>query len=191
MIFPNSFKIAFIGSHGVGKTTLCYGLAARLKAADTSLDVVGEVARRCPLPINKGTTLEAQSWILHSQIADEIVAGSRYDVVICDRSVLDNFVYLLLSSGPQPEMEQLVSSWTRTYNLLVHVPVLDDPRADGLRSTDPIFQRAVHDRLNREISQREVEVLELEGLPREDWLDQVEQYVKEALRPGQLELLQP
>ena len=190
MMFPNSFKIAFIGSHGVGKTTLCYGLAARLKAADTSLDVVGEVARRCPLPINKGTTLEAQSWILHSQIADEIVAGSRYDVVICDRSVLDNFVYLLLSSGPQPEMEQLVSSWTRTYNLLVHVPVLDDPRADGLRSTDPIFQRAVHDRLNQEISQREVAVLELEGLPREDWLDRVEQYVKEALRPGQLELLQ-
>ena len=152
MIFPNSFKIAFIGSHGVGKTTLCYGLAARLKAADTSLDVVGEVARRCPLPINKGTTLEAQSWILHSQIADEIVAGSRYDVVICDRSVLDNFVYLLLSSGPQPEMEQLVGSWTRTYNLLVHVPVLHDPRADGLRSTDPIFQRAVHERLNVEIA---------------------------------------
>ncbi len=191
MIFPNSFKIAFIGSHGVGKTTLCYGLAARLKAADTSLDVVGEVARRCPLPINKGTTLEAQSWILHSQIADEIVAGSRYDVVICDRSVLDNFVYLLLSSGPQPEMEQLVSSWTRTYDLLVHVPVLDDPRADGLRSTDPIFQRAVHDRLNQEISRREVAVLELEGLPREEWLDRVEHYVKDTLRPGQLELLQP
>ncbi len=191
MIFPNSFKIAFIGSHGVGKTTLCYGLAARLKAADTSLDVVGEVARRCPLPINKGTTLEAQSWILHSQIADEIVAGSRYDVVICDRSVLDNFVYLLLSSGPQPEMEQLVGSWTRTYNLLVHVPVLHDPRADGLRSTDPIFQRAVHERLNVEIANREVPVLELEGLEREDWLDRVEEYVKEALRPGQLELLQP
>ena len=191
MIFPNSFKIAFIGSHGVGKTTLCYGLAARLKAADTSLDVVGEVARRCPLPINKGTTLEAQSWILHSQIADEIVAGSRYDVVICDRSVLDNFVYLLLSSGPQPEMEQLVGSWTRTYNLLVHVPVLHDPRADGLRSTDPIFQRAVHERLNVEIANREVPVLELEGLEREDWLDRVEEYVKEALRPGQQELLQP
>ena len=32
-------KIAFIGSHGVGKTTLAFGLAARLKARDISLEV--------------------------------------------------------------------------------------------------------------------------------------------------------
>src|SRR6187455_3244546 len=69
-----SFKIAFIGSHGVGKTTLCYGLAARLKARDVSLEMVHEVARRCPLPINEATGLASQSWILHTQIAEEIVA---------------------------------------------------------------------------------------------------------------------
>jgi len=69
-----SFKIAFIGSHGVGKTTLCYGLAARLKARDVSLDIVGEVARRCPLPINRATTTAAQAWILHTQIAEELLA---------------------------------------------------------------------------------------------------------------------
>ena len=34
-----AYKVAFVGSHGVGKTTLCYGLAARLKASDVSLDV--------------------------------------------------------------------------------------------------------------------------------------------------------
>ena len=58
---PNesSFKLAFIGSHGVGKTTLCYGLAARLKVRDISLDVVHEVARRCPLPINEETGVAA------------------------------------------------------------------------------------------------------------------------------------
>ena len=188
-MISTTFKIAFIGSHGVGKTTLCYGLAARLKAADTSLDVVGEVARRCPLPINRSTTLEAQSWILHSQIAEEIVAGSRCDVVICDRSVIDNFVYLLLSSGPQPDLEHLVGSWTRTYDLLVHVPVVQHPRADGLRSTDPIFQKAVHHRLNQEITDRDIPVMELEGVPRSEWLDRVEEKVKETLRPGQLELL--
>ncbi|MEO1370679.1 MAG: hypothetical protein AAFX50_26145, partial [Acidobacteriota bacterium] len=71
----DTYKIAFIGSHGVGKTTLCYGLAARLKAADFALEVVGEVARRCPLPINRDTTLSAQTWILHTQIAEEILAA--------------------------------------------------------------------------------------------------------------------
>jgi len=54
-------KIAFIGTHGVGKTTLCFDLASRLKRLDMGVDIVKEVARGCPLPINRETTLEAQS----------------------------------------------------------------------------------------------------------------------------------
>ena len=183
------YKIAFIGSHGVGKTTLCYGLAARLKARDLSLDVVGEVARRCPLPINRGTTLEAQSWILHTQIADEIHAAARHDVTICDRSLLDNYVYLLIAAGRQPPLESFLQSWLETYDLLVHVPILEDLRPDGLRSTDPSFQRAVEARLRREVRARSLEVLDLEGDPRELWLDRVEEAVCQELRPGQLRLL--
>jgi len=183
-----AFKIAFIGTHGVGKTTLCYGLAARLKARDLSLDVVGEVARRCPLPINRGTTRDAQSWILHTQIAEEILAASRYDVVICDRSVLDNFVYLLIAAGRQPDLESLVTHWMPSYDLLIHVPIVGDPRPDGLRSTEPGFQRAVEDRLRREIGARGLAVVELDDLAREDWLDHVETGVWQALEPGQLEL---
>ncbi len=184
----NAYKLAFVGSHGVGKTTLCYGLAARLKAADISLDVVGEIARRCPLPINRDTTLAAQAWILHTQIAEEILASARYEVVICDRSVLDNFVYLLLSTGSQPTFETLVDSWIDTYDLLVQVPIVTDPRADGLRSTDPSFQRAVDERLTREVNERGLEILDLVGVDRADWLDRVETVVKDRLRPEQLEL---
>ncbi len=185
----NSYKLAFVGSHGVGKTTLCFGLAARLKADDISLDVVGEIARRCPLPINRNTTLAAQAWILHTQIAEEILAGARYEVVICDRSVLDNFVYLLLSTGPQPIFKALVDSWIGTYDLLVQVPIVGEPRADGLRSTDPSFQNAVHQRLLQEVETRELEVLDLTGIDRDDWLDRVEGVVKDRLRPEQLELI--
>ncbi|MEM1202021.1 MAG: AAA family ATPase [Acidobacteriota bacterium] len=188
MVSSQAFKIAFIGSHGVGKTTLCYGLAARLKASDVALDVVGEVARRCPLPINQKTTLEAQTWILHTQIAEEVVSAARYDVVICDRSVLDNFVYLLLSAGPQPDLCHLVGTWTATYDLLVRVPVVDRLRPDGLRSTDPVFQGAVQDRLLREIDHRGLEILDLAGIDRVDWLDHVETQVRAKLGPAQLEL---
>ena len=67
-------KVALIGSHGVGKTTLSFELAARLKHRNLDVDVVREVARRCPLPINLETTLPAQQWILHTQIVEEIVA---------------------------------------------------------------------------------------------------------------------
>src|SRR3954453_16742232 len=88
-------KIAFIGSHGVGKTTLCYGLAARLKRRDGGVEVVHEVARRCPLPINQETSIAAQSWILHSQIAEELVAQARYPVVIWDRRAPATYAYVL------------------------------------------------------------------------------------------------
>ncbi len=185
----SAYKLAFVGSHGVGKTTLCYGIAARLKADDISLDVVGEIARRCPLPINRGTTLAAQGWILHTQIAEEILADARYEVVICDRSVLDNFVYLLLSTGMQPAIKALVDSWIATYDLLVQVPIVADPRADGLRSTDPSFQNAVDRRLTTEIEARGLKVLDLAGVDRADWLDRVEHVVKDRLRPEQLELI--
>ena len=43
-------KVAFVGTHGVGKTTLCFDLASQLKRLDLGVDLVKEVARRCPLP---------------------------------------------------------------------------------------------------------------------------------------------
>src|SRR5680860_908650 len=94
-----------MGSHGVGKTTLCFDVAARLKRLDLGVDLVKEVARSCPLPINKDTTLEAQSWILHTQIAEELAASSRYEMVVCDRSALDNYAYLVHQVGRRPEYD--------------------------------------------------------------------------------------
>lgn len=182
-------KIAFIGTHGVGKTTLCYGLASRLKRRDVSIEVVHEVARRCPLPINEETSVAAQSWILHTQIAEELVAQARYPVVICDRSVLDNYVYLLLAAGRQNALERLMESWIRSYDLLVHVPIVEQLSPDGIRSADPSFQRAVDERLVRELKERGLSAVHLDSAQRTDWLDVVEQEAWQRLRPAQLPLL--
>jgi thymidylate kinase len=121
-------KIAFIGSHGIRKTTLCYDLAARLKRQDRAVDLVKEVARRCPLPINRETTLDAQAWILHTQIADEVATAAQNDIVICDRSVLDNYAYLVTSAGRLPEYDSLVRAWVTTYDRLFKVPSATDLR---------------------------------------------------------------
>ena len=182
-------KIAFIGTHGVGKTTLCYGLAARLKRRDVSLEVVHEVARRCPLPINEDTSVDAQAWILHTQIAEELAAAARYPVVICDRSILDNYVYLLIAAGTQDRLERMLDSWMKTYDLLVTVPVVEQPSADGVRATDPAFQLAVAERLERELEERRLRTLALDPRQRRDWAGQVEAAVWEQLRPPQLNRL--
>ena len=183
------FKLAFIGSHGVGKTTLCYGLAARLKRRDVGLELVHEVARRCPLPINQETGVAAQSWILHSQIAEELVAATRFSVVLCDRSVLDNYIYLLLAAGPQEALEALVHDWMATYDLLIHVPILEPPSANGVRDVDPSFQQAVEERLSRELEARCLAAVRLDPAARSEWIDSVERLVCERLEPLQLRLL--
>jgi nicotinamide riboside kinase len=185
----NRLKVAFIGSHGVGKTTLCYGVAARLKARDIAVELVQEVARRCPLPINEQTSVASESWILLTQAAEELIAQARYPVVLCDRSVLDNYVYLLLAAGRQETLEGLVEHWLRSYDLLLHVPIVDRPRPDGVRSGDPAFQRAVEERLRRELAERELATLRLEPESRALWVDIVEQELWNRLRPAQLPLL--
>ncbi|MCB1055856.1 MAG: ATP-binding protein [Acidobacteria bacterium] len=186
---PPSFKVAFIGSHGVGKTTLCYGLAAQLKVDDIPLDVVHEVARRCPLPVNEQTGVASESWILHTQIAEEILAQARYPLVICDRSALDNYVYLLLSDGPQEGLELLVDWWMASYDLLIHVPVCDEPSADGFRSENPAFQRAIDERLVQELTRRGLTALALDPAQRSGWLECATAAVRERIAPRQLRLL--
>jgi len=184
-----SFKIAFIGSHGVGKTTLCYGLAAGLKSRDITLEVVREVARRSPLPINQITSVASQAWILHTQIAEELAADADYGVVICDRSVLDNYIYMLLAAGPQEPLEPLVDHWMTTYDLLLHVPIIEAPSADGVRALDPAFQRAIDTRLLTELDRRDLPVEYLDADRRNDWLDTAVTVVLDRLRPPQLQLL--
>ena len=48
---------------------------------------------------------------LHTQVAEELVAQSLYPVVVCDRSVLDNYVYLLLAAGRQEGLEGMLANW--------------------------------------------------------------------------------
>jgi predicted ATPase len=140
---PRHAKIAFIGTHGVGKTTLCYELAATLKRAGHNVDVVKEVARQSPLPINRQTSLPAQTWILMTQIAEEIRSASRHDVVVCDRSVLDNYAYLVLASGRQAALEPFLDAWMGTYDVLFKVPIGGSVTPDGVRDTDAAFVEAV------------------------------------------------
>ena len=51
-------KLALIGTHGVGKTTLAYEVCSLLKKSHHNVELVAEVARQSPFPVNAETTLE-------------------------------------------------------------------------------------------------------------------------------------
>ena len=102
-----------------------------------------EVARLSPLPINRKTSLEAQTWILTTQVAEEIRSAEPHQVVVCDRSALDNYAYMVLACGRQRPVERFVDWWMRTYDLLFKVPLSGDAPADGFRDTDEFFIRSI------------------------------------------------
>ncbi len=127
-------KLALIGTHGVGKTTLAYEICSLLMKADHNVELVTEVVRRSPFPVNEATTLEAQLWILHTQIARELDATSRAEHLICDRAVL-------------------LAWWMETYSLIVYVPPMADGiPPDGFRSENLEFQERIHDLIGEMLS---------------------------------------
>ena len=166
-------KIAFIGTHGVGKTTLCYDLASRLKRQDRVVDLVQEVARTCPLPINRETTVHAQAWILHTQIAQELAATQHDGIVICDRSVLDNYAYLVHQAGRRPEYDALVRQWVTTYDYLFKVPIIDPPTFDGKRDVSQAFQRDIDRGIDALADEFDVSCHRLDPEHRDEWVDTV------------------
>ncbi len=181
-------KIAFIGAHGVGKTTLCFELAARLKRLDLSVDMVKEVARSCPLPINRETSVEAQAWILHSQIAQEIAAEAAFQAVICDRSVLDNYAYMVHRVGRRPEYDVLVRRWVTTYGGLFKVPVLQAPSFDGTRDLSRTFQMEIDRVIDLLLDAFEVRCQRLDPSDPSGWLETVLQVMELPLEPPQTSL---
>ncbi len=181
-------KIAFVGTHGVGKTTLCFDLAAQLKRLDLGVELVKEVARRCPLPINEGTTPDAQSWILHTQMAEELAAAASYEVVICDRSVLDNYAYLVARGGRRPDLDALVDTWTQSYNALFKVPVLDVPLFDGTRAVSRSFQMEIDAVINDLVEAFGVDVIQLDATDRDGWIPCVMQMLGLPQKPPQIDM---
>jgi thymidylate kinase len=167
-------KLALIGTHGVGKTTLAFETCSLLKKAGYNVDLVTEIARQSPFPVNAATTLEGQLWILHAQIAAELEAARRAPHVICDRAVLDNYCYLVNKFGRQPQLELWLSWWMETYAILIGVPAnAEEITPDGFRSEDRAFQQRIETILKELLTSDPFQEIR----PRVNWLDPRERQV--------------
>ena len=184
-------KLALIGTHGVGKTTLAYEICSLLKKADHNVELVTEVVRRTPFPANEGSTVEDQLWILHMQIARELDASSRAEHLICDRSVLDNYCYLVSKFGRQPQLEQWLRWWLESYSLLVSVPPMADGiPPDGFHSENLEFQERIHELIGEMVSgppfaTLHERVLWLDRRDRRVWGEMIFAAAGPLLRPAQ------
>lgn len=143
-------RIAIIGTHGIGKTTLSYILAAQAKLSGASVKIVQEVARSCPYPLNAGMTLDSCLWIYHEHVKKEMDAILKNSVVICDRSAIDSFIYAqaqgcVTDDNPlYKNSYEAAQAWMKTYTKIIYVmrssSLIQD---DGVRATDLEFQQRV------------------------------------------------
>ncbi len=149
--WPRPAKIAFIGSHGIRKTSALLAFAAEVQRAGRSVELGREVVRDNPLGINEGATGEAQLWVLVSQVRQELELAHKADVLVTDRGVMDNYAYYLRACGGTDtfDVEPLVRRWSQTYDLVVRLLPDVALQADGVRSTSDAFRDEVEAILDR------------------------------------------
>jgi nicotinamide riboside kinase len=147
-------KIAFVGSHGIRKTTAAHAFASAIQRAGRSVEYGREVVRDNPLGINETATGEAQLWVLVSQIRQELELGRRAEVLVLDRGVMDNYAYYLRATGGTDPwaVEPLVQAWSATYDLVVRLIPDLALRPDGVRSLNDAFRDAIERILDQRLA---------------------------------------
>jgi nicotinamide riboside kinase len=151
MPWSRSAKIAFIGSHSVRKSNAVHAFASTIGRAGRSVEVGREVVRFNPLGLNEAATPEAQLWVLVTQVQQELELARRAEVLVTDRSVVDNFAYYLrVTGGEDPfRVEPLIRRWASSYDLSVRLLPDVGLLADGVRSTSDAFRDEIEAILDR------------------------------------------
>lgn len=145
-------KIAYSGTHGTGKSTSvfneCFNYKKKYK--DKEVGIITEIPRKSPFPLNQQATVQSQWWIFSTQIKKELEFSNIYDIVICDRSIVDGIAYTYfidksLSISFLDMAEKFINTYHKIYFKLVkNNDYLID---DGVRATDKKYQKDVEDKM--------------------------------------------
>jgi len=185
------YKISLVSTHGTGKTTLCYEVAAELKKRGLKVKVFSEIAASAfeqGIPINESTTLPAQMYIMMQHITEELRGTLRhYQVVVCDRSVFDNLVYLERRCGENKMLRDFLKAYAETfpYDVIYKLPMVGELMEDGIRDAKSLeFQADIYNRLNTLLAEFNIEHRTLPPPTtelRKEWADLIVNETLEAL----------
>jgi hypothetical protein len=129
-------KIAFSGVPHCGKTSILAEvrkiLALKFRVAD-----LDDISSRNPFDVERKGGFASQFFFMTTQINEENIRAQEHaDALLCDRSVLDQWVYWRKYLAEQEQtaqrreqnalLEYLCGFWAKTYDLIVHVRI--DPQ---------------------------------------------------------------
>ncbi len=152
-------KIAIIGTHSTGKTTILNAVAHELTRRSKTVVILPEYARLCPFPIHEQTTLTAQMWIQHQQREQENKYDNPEVILLCDRASIDNLAYLERVAGDQDisRVKRAAIAHAKTYAHIFKTQKLPiDAEADGVRSTDKEFRDEMDERITQLLAEHNV-----------------------------------
>lgn len=154
-------KVAVIGSHGTGKTTLCKDIAKALKDFTFIPDVVPD-AFKLGFTINEKCPPETQFWILSKQLELERNTPGHW---VMEKSLWDNIVYgnFSIKSKKVLEVIRQIVNKNINYDLLFYLPIEFPIPDDGLRSLNVDYQKAIDRGLKRILSRQKTRVITLAG----------------------------
>jgi nicotinamide riboside kinase len=156
--FTKPLKIALTGSHGTGKTTLISAIAEKLTHRKLSFEIVREIPRMVCEFVNDDTffrqeanTFAKQTLLLQAHIQAELaLIDNSPDLILCDRAVLDHWIYTAHFYGPTLQKQNVLDAYVSTivehcqkYDLILYLPLEFAPIDDGVREADLEFQKAI------------------------------------------------
>lgn len=145
-------KIAFTGAHGTGKTVSTFEECKWQKIkTGKEVGIVREIARGCPFPLNKDVIRESQLWIFSTQLSKEIELSAIYDIIVCDRSLVDAVAYSY-TIGDQDlinSMINLAEQYINSYDKIFFKTIENNNYLveDGTRDIDKNFQKDIENKL--------------------------------------------
>jgi len=160
--YHNPYKIALISTHGTGKTTLASELVSALKKRGYRARGITEIATMFMeegFPINEKTKLSVQYAILNTQMSEEQKISMRnYEIVVLDRAVYDNLVYLERGCGKIKWIREWVLNYAKKfpYDALYRLPMVGSLQEDGVRSVNDAFQKDIDRRLTKLLREEKI-----------------------------------
>ena len=200
-------KIAFIGPHASGKTTLIEEFLKKWPMYKRPVKSYRDIVTEQSLPLNKTGTKESQKAVLNALIDEaQLAAASGEEFLVFDRCVVDNIAYSLwhYAKGTEDftreyiiDSQALAALTLKHYDLLFYVPARPEiplSERENRETKDVGFREEIDNIFKALISSYEkntgsffpVEdcpaVITLEGPP-DMRLPQIELYIKENGKP--------
>lgn len=149
-------KIAIVGTHGSGKSTIISSVYSQLKKNNRSVFVAPEVARSSLFLAAQEKTPKMQMDLFGRQISSEMSNSRNCDILLCDRSLFDILMYTRLFFKGNDEaisysksMSLFCKDYSSSYDHIFLTSKFYSPNGvkDDIRPTDESLQKEADKKL--------------------------------------------